>query len=368
MPPISKGQPSPCCCGRRLAVFPWYWATSARRIFSGQKGGGDGKLSGRNKDTGCFSPSSASYQLINARWKSLCYSKHNWVSKCTVSAHQPCSHMAEKKRHLLFTILLLNSSLFSHLLVSSIQEAHAGDSSRLLNLLSPHASADHCSSVLARPWNWFHPAAPEGCACLKCVIIKMSPSSITAFPLRPLRWGVVLLVAAGRGGGWFGLAPGNCGGWLWLLPGAEERWSGECYAAQADWIFCQLGELHKVPVPPSGDFFSWHLSHSAQLPSTLGAGTDSVAQVPVSEELCRIDHSPAHRCSCTGETPSWTGWRAGWWGGAHVSPSSIRTYPSSRPAFQGFSNFATPCPLPRLPKQQVLGQVLQKPTTTNKLV
>lgn len=63
---------------------------------------------------------------------------------------------------------------------------------------------------IAAPASWrgpeidfTHAAAPEGCACLQCVIIKMSPSSITAFPLRPLRWGVVLVLVAGgdEGGG-----------------------------------------------------------------------------------------------------------------------------------------------------------------------
>lgn len=34
------------------------------------------------------------------------------------------------------------------------------------------------------PWNWFHSRPPNGCVRLKCVIIKMTPSSITALLLR----------------------------------------------------------------------------------------------------------------------------------------------------------------------------------------
>lgn len=99
-----------------------------------------------------------------------------------------------------------------------------------------------------------------------CAVIKTTSKSITVQPLR--------LLPSRRCKGIF--LPGNCGGWLQLVPGAKRGVRGG--AVQADWIFCRVGELHKV-LSPSGDFF-WHLSYSA--PLNTGCRGWQPAQVQVS--------------------------------------------------------------------------------------
>lgn len=99
-----------------------------------------------------------------------------------------------------------------------------------------------------------------------CAVIKTTSKSITVQPLR--------LLPSRHCKGIF--LPGNCGGWLQLVPGAKRGVRGG--AVQADWIFCRVGELHKV-LSPSGDFF-WHLSYSA--PLNTGCWGWQPAQVQVS--------------------------------------------------------------------------------------
>lgn len=138
---------------------------------------------------------------------------------------------------------------------------------------------DHCS-LLSQMWRAQEidfTRAPKGCMCLKRVIIKITSSSIMVLPLR--------LGPSHQCEGIF--APGNCGGWLRLVPRATRGW-GVC---SAGWLNLLSGRW-----AAQGPFFPLEAFSDAcpiQPPSTVGAGTDSAAQVLVSKGLCCIDHSPS---------------------------------------------------------------------------
>lgn len=153
---------------------------------------------------------------------------------------------------------------------------------------------DHCSlpSQMWRAQEIDFTRAPKGCMCLKCVIIKITSSSIMVLPLK--------LGPSHQCEGIF--APGNCGGWLRLVPRAKRGW-GVC---SAGWLNLLSGRwAAQGPFFPLEAFsdacpiqlpIQWVLGLTAQLRSW--SLRDCAASITVQAHW--LD-----RYSCRGDTPSW---------------------------------------------------------------
>lgn len=116
----------------------------------------------------------------------------------------------------------LKSFLFSHLLAYSFHKPHSSDFKPIIFsiiLLEGCVNVWQHRSLIPQMWRAREidfTRAPKGCMCLKCVIIKITSSSIKALPLR--------LGPSHQCKGIF--APGNCGGWLRLVPEGQKMVGG----------------------------------------------------------------------------------------------------------------------------------------------